>query len=452
MKRFFSVVILSALLLWSGIAGGAPLEFTVHKLESGKPGPVMLVVGGIQGDEPGGFNAASLLVTDYRITEGSVWVVPNLNFISIIKRSRGVHGDLNRKFAGLKKSDPEFDTIRRIKGLIQDENVDFILNLHDGSGFYREKRIDNLHGPHRWGQCVIVDQEKIQNKKFGDLAAMARTAVADVNRNLLLPSHSYRLRNTRTRDGNKEMAKTLTYFAIKNGKPAFGLEASKSFMTPARTYYHLQLLESFMTQAKIGFTRNFSLTTKGVEETINGNVRLALNNSRILLDVRDARKYLNFIPLPKGSDIEFTPSNPLLTVVGAGRGYGVYHGNRNLTHLIPQYFEYDSSIDAVVMDIDGAEKRVNFGNIVNVDRSFTVQADKGYRVNVIGFKKPHVKDEAGIAIQRKDFQERFSVDRAGHLYRIEVYREKRFSGMVLVDFSGKHRGLSGGRLLSLAGN
>ena len=45
--------------------------------------PVVLVVGGIQGDEPGGFSAATLLTTHYTIQKGVLWVVPNLNFPSI---------------------------------------------------------------------------------------------------------------------------------------------------------------------------------------------------------------------------------------------------------------------------------------------------------------------------------------------------------------------------------
>jgi len=59
------------------------LDFSLHKLESGIAGNTILIIGGIQGDEPGGFNAASLLVTNYRITKGNVWIVPNLNFIRL---------------------------------------------------------------------------------------------------------------------------------------------------------------------------------------------------------------------------------------------------------------------------------------------------------------------------------------------------------------------------------
>ena len=118
----------------------------------------LLIVGGIQGDEPGGFMAASLISTHYNITKGSVWIVPNLNFYSIIERSRGPYGDMNRKFANLSKSDPEYKTIQRIKSYISDESVKLVVNLHDGSGFYRPTYIDKNHSQYKWGQCSIIDQ------------------------------------------------------------------------------------------------------------------------------------------------------------------------------------------------------------------------------------------------------------------------------------------------------
>ena len=96
------MLVCCALVLWS-TAQAQKLEFSLHKHQSGKPGPTLLVIGGIQGDEPGGFNAASLLVTNYHVTEGEVWIVPNLNFESIIQRSRGVYGDMNRKFSTLQE-------------------------------------------------------------------------------------------------------------------------------------------------------------------------------------------------------------------------------------------------------------------------------------------------------------------------------------------------------------
>ena len=140
---------------------------------------------GGQGDEPGGFNAASLIVTHYDILSGNVWVVPNLNFLSIIKRSRGVYGDLNRKFDKLPIKDPEYQTINRIKKLIVDPKVDLILNLHDGSGFYRDKYYDRLYNQNRWGQCIIIDQDQTDSKNFGNLLGLAQTSIAHVNKHLL---------------------------------------------------------------------------------------------------------------------------------------------------------------------------------------------------------------------------------------------------------------------------
>ena len=216
------------------VQAGGSLEFSLHKLESGRPGPTVLVVGGIQGDEPGGFHAASLLVTDYRVSSGSLWVVPNLNFESIIKRSRGVNGDMNRKFAALNEDDPDYAAVERIKALIKSPEIDFILNLHDGSGFYREKYVDKMHNPNRWGQSLIIDQEVLGSSRYAKVGDYARAVAQRVNGYLLSQEHSYRVRNTKTAEGDAEMAKSLTYFAIRHGKPAMGLEASKSLPTRER--------------------------------------------------------------------------------------------------------------------------------------------------------------------------------------------------------------------------
>jgi predicted deacylase len=174
MKNFIATVLVCLLALAKTAFANGHLDFTLHKLESGRAGTTLLVVGGIQGDEPGGFNAASLLATEYKIRKGNVWVVPNLNFKSIIKRSRGVYGNLNRKFASIKSKDPEFNTIEKIKKIILDEQVDVILNLHDGSGFYRSRYVDPMHNPKRWGQSVIIDQERIKFERFSNLACYCR--------------------------------------------------------------------------------------------------------------------------------------------------------------------------------------------------------------------------------------------------------------------------------------
>ena len=236
----------------------------------------LLVIGGIQGDEPGGFMSAALLATRYDITKGSVWIVPNLNFYSIIKRNRGPYGDMNRKFAKLSKKDPEYKIVQKIKSYINDDKVKMVLNLHDGSGYYRHKYIDKNHSPYKWGQCSIIDQKTINTKKYSNLADISAQVVKYVNAHALKDEDKYHQHNTKTRDGDKEMAKSLTYYTINHGKAAFGNEATKELPTHKRVYYHLLALEKYMKTMGIEFKRKFDLTPQGVKDAINKDIFISL--------------------------------------------------------------------------------------------------------------------------------------------------------------------------------
>jgi len=422
-------------------------DFTLHKHRSSKAGPTLLVIGGIQGDEPGGFNAASLLVTEYVINRGEVWVVPNLNFESIIKRSRGVHGDMNRKFKGLRHSDPEFQLVHKIKQIIKDKQVDIILNLHDGSGFYRPKYVDRLHGPHRWGQSLIIDQAELSGVGYGKLESIANIIIQQANTQITNKQHRYHLKNTQTRLGNVEMEKTLTYYAIQNGKAAFGVEASKSFGTHYRAFYHLQMIESFMQYLGIEYERDMQLTISKVKNRIDNNVKLALYENKIFFDMRNVRDRLRYIPMKKGVPINFSASNPLIVVLDKKRYYNVRYGNRSVTKLLPQYFDFDSSLQSISLLVDGVEREVKLGEIVSVHKRFQVNKLTGYRVNVIGFTKAGYLSEDGLQITQSDIKSRFSVDKLGQLFRVEIYKQNNFCGMVLVDFSARGSALDRTSLL-----
>jgi len=430
MKRLLPIVLVHLLFLFAS----RHIDFTIHKLGSDRSGNTLLVIGGIQGDEPGGFNAAALLATEYKIKKGSVWVVPNLNFISIIERSRGVYGDLNRKFAKIGRSDPEFDTISKAKTIILDDQVDLVLNLHDGSGFYRPTYVDRTHNPHRWGQSIIIDQEQIEAVQFGELGEIAKQVTAVVNGHLFSEEHVYHVKNTWTKLGDTEMAKTLTYYAVKNLKPAFGVEVSKNFPTHKRAYYHLKVLETYMDLLGIEYERSFSLSANGVKGAIYNNVKLAFYDNRIFLDVTNARKRLGYIPFRKSAEIVYRSSNPLIALVESDH-------NRRITRIYPEYFEYDFSTEGINIQIDGEERKATFGDMLGVQESFMVMPKKGYRVNVIGFKKTGISDESGVMIGQEDVMKRFSVDKSGNIFRVEVYKDDKFSGMVLVNFSDENENL-----------
>ena len=394
----------------------------------------LLVVGGIQGDEPGGFIAASLLATHYTIVKGSVWVVPNLNFYSIIKRCRGPYGDMNRKFAYLPQSDPEYETVSKIKGYIRDENVKLIVNLHDGSGFYREKYIDSMHSPYRWGQSSVIDQVSLEGAKYGNLKEISSLVVEHVNKHLIKSEDRYHIHNTKTKDGDIEMEKSLTYYAINQGKAAFGDEATKNQATHKRVYYHLLALEKYMDIMGIEFKRSFKLTPKGVYNAINNDIYISLYNGKIRLPLSKIKKIIKYFPIKKDAKIEFKASNPITTIIQQGNICTIQYGNRRLSRLKADYMPYDDTNQSVKLQIDGKLQDVKFGSLVDVKDSFLVEPNDGYRVNVIGYTNKS-KKETGVLIRRSQIPKRFSIDKNGHIFRVEYYKKHKFVGMILVSLN-----------------
>lgn len=438
--RLMAVCALLAALLSPALSRPAraetfPLDFTTIRL--GAAPRAVLVVGGIQGDEPGGFSAATLMATRYEISEGAVWVVPNLNFPSIIRRSRGLHGDMNRKFARLAESDPEFATVRRIQELIRQPEVGLVLNLHDGSGYYRPRHEDKLRNPGRWGQSVIIDQEALTPGTFmGALAEEADAVAREANSRLIQPLHALHVHNTNTAAGDREMEKSLSYYAVRHGKAAFGLEASKEFPVELRAYYHLLMVEAFLRRAGVRFSRDFELTPAGVARALRENLGVSFAGNRVFLPLEDVRPAISYLPLPKNSPARAITSKPIMAVLpceGKGDRICIHYGNRTITLIRPEWREVDASLDAVTVQVDGREEVVPFGSILDVAEAATVVPRQGYRVNAIGLDCGRA-DESGVSLRRKDFQPRFSVDRGGRLYRVEVYRGKRFSGMFLLRF------------------
>ena len=431
------------------------LNFSLHKLNGKDINRTILIFAGIQGDEPGGFNAASLLIRKYKILKGNVWVVPNLNFKSIIARSRGIYGDMNRKFSYIKKTDPDYKTIEKVKNLILDKNVNLILNLHDGSGFYRKKYINGLKNPNRWGQSHIIDQAYLFDKNgkeilFGDLKKIANTVIKNINKKLIDREHFISLKNTNTAKGNKDMSKTLTYFAILNKKPAFGIEASKNFNVHHRAYYHISAIEEYMKLMGIEFMRDFSLSPDGIKKSIDYDIKLAIDG-KIGLDITKVRRTLNYFPIKKDKTLELKSSNPLLALVKSKKNnYELYYGNRRMTILNPQYFNYDNTLNEIKINVDGLDKNVSFGSIINVKNNFLIKPIEGYRVNIIGFSQKNILDESNERIVLNKILKRFSVDKYGRKFRVEVYNRinNKFAGMLLMNFVKKNEFLNSKQIYS----
>ena len=230
---------------------GTESELDVYTITGSSPGPTLFLLGGIQGDEPGGYLAADLYA-DLTLKKGNLIVVPRANFLSIVENNRGVQGDMNRKFDGaLKASDRDVLVVEIVKDLLKKSN--FFLNLHDGSGFFSPTWESPVRNPMRFGQSVIADAEEHTNLdgKILPLGEMARRVIEKVNSQISIPDHLFKFNNHQTLRSDslhKEQRLSATFHALtKAGIPAFGIETSKNITDyRLRVRYQTMVVNSFL--------------------------------------------------------------------------------------------------------------------------------------------------------------------------------------------------------------
>ena len=409
----------------------ANLHFDLYKKGDGNN--TLLVIGGIHGNEPGGYFAPSFLVRFYTIKKGSLWVVPNLNFDSIIRFKRGIYGDMNRKFAFISQYDKDYKIVNDIKKIILDPKVDLVLNLHDGHGFYRKYWQNSIFNPAAWGQAFIIDQENIKVNRFGNLGEIAKNIAKKLNKNLEKDHHIFNVKNTETKFKDEEMRHSLTYFAITHNKPAFAIETSKNIKDlPTKIFYQLKAIEEFMKVVGIECERDFNLTIKEIKNKLKNKGYVIINENTIL-PLDNIKKRVNFFPMTS-KNITFKTNNPLVCVVKEKNYYLVKEAFNTLTVLYPQYFKNLCKIDKIKMEVDGEIKEIKIPSILKVKNYFKVLSQK--RVNIIGFSSK--MNEANIKITKDKLIKRFSIDKNENIYRVEIYDKDSFCGMILVDFGGEN--------------
>jgi len=212
-----------------------PYELNVYKIHGRKDGPTMMIIGGIQGDEPGGFLSADLY-TDMALKRGNLIVVPRANFNSILLFQRGPHGDMNRKFGRASTGDHDSQIVRILEDLMAESDI--LLNLHDGWGFYRPTYVSKMANPKRYGQSVIADCAEYIHPQTGrklELNKIADQVVTRINAQIEDSKYHFHFMNTRTSDKDSPYAEqrfSATYYALTGyGIPAFGVETSKNLPT-----------------------------------------------------------------------------------------------------------------------------------------------------------------------------------------------------------------------------
>ena len=421
-------------------AFSADLHYSLIKKESGKEGSTLLIVGGIHGDEPGGYFAPMMLARYYKIESGNVWIVPNLNFDSIVKNSRGINGDMNRKFAHIEPKDKDIDIVTEIKKLLLIPKVDLTLNLHDGQGFYRDRQINKDFNPKAWGQATIIDQQQIPSAKYGNLADIAKQVSQGTNVELIEDVHEFNVKNTNTKAQDKAMQQSLTYFSITNNKPAFAIETSKNItQISQKVYYQLATIEKFMNVMNIKFSRTFDFNEETIKKLIYHDVGiLEIPPTKITLDLSTLKPYIKFFPMDKNK-LVYTSNNPIVAVVKEKDEYKIMNGNILVSKLKPDLIEFDNSLNTVNVMIDGKKTGVKIGSQITAKNSLKVDSINGYRVNIIGFSKNGVTNEVDITVEEKDFIKSYAIDKEETTYMVHYYKDKKFCGMFTIKFDDEKK-------------
>ncbi|MDT8339314.1 MAG: M99 family carboxypeptidase catalytic domain-containing protein [Sulfurimonas sp.] len=409
------------------------------KKENAGSDTTLLVIGGIHGDEPGAYFSASILATHYKINSKNLWIVPDLNQKSIQKNSRGINGDMNRKFAIIKDIDKDKKIVEEIKGIITQKNVSLVLNLHDGNGFYRKMDKGNIFNPNAWGQTCVIDQCDLnQTQPFGNLNTIASDVKQRINKRLIEEHHTFDVKNTNTKFDDEAMQLSLTYYAVTHNKPAFAIESSKNLPSLSqKVFYHLLAIEEFMNIMEIGFKREFELDEKNIAKLLEEYGNLSINEN-ISINLTNIKKILSFIPIKSESNV-FRFSNPLGSMARDGHNFVAYIGNKKIVTLSPQYFKMgESCTDTFDVIVDGVKETLNKTSDIIVNDDFNVIEQNGYRVNAIGFTSEDLSNESGISIKLKDFDKRFSIDVDNRVYRVEFYKNNEFCHMSKVHFIQDH--------------
>jgi len=227
-------------------------ELTVYRIIGKNPGKTMMIIGGIQGDEPGGYIAADLYA-DLVLEKGNLIVVPRANFYSIKLNQRGVNGDMNRKFASNPPKQDDYDVliVEKLKQLMAESDV--LLNLHEGSGFFYPEYVSNMKNPGRYGQSIIIDTKSYQytNSSTIDLAGPATNVIREINSNVEIDEHRFHLNNHNTFSEStlhREQRGSATFNALSLfGIPSYGIESSKSITSiETKVRYQTLAINAFM--------------------------------------------------------------------------------------------------------------------------------------------------------------------------------------------------------------
>lgn len=153
---------------------GTAWETTAWIAEGAKPGPTVMIVAGVHGNEPAGVAAAEQ-VLHWPLARGRLVVLPRANVRALRIRKRHTPGidkadrNLNRNYPRTSDDPPRGDVAPLVWQLVKEHEPDWLLDLHEGYSYHR---VDEKS----YGHTVIHHPDQPEGVEVARLMAEAADA------------------------------------------------------------------------------------------------------------------------------------------------------------------------------------------------------------------------------------------------------------------------------------
>jgi hypothetical protein len=431
-------------------------QVEVIKISGEKPGPTVLIFGGIHGDEPGGHFSSEEL-SKIKLIKGNLIIVPRVNFPSIMLNRRELYGDMNRKFVSREKpGDPDKEVVQLLKTLMKEADV--FINLHDAYGFHREAYTSKKYNQYCYGQSLIIDCSNFYSKKLAkqvNLGEIGQRILQRVNKQIPDKNYHFGFWDHNSLDPNTqfpEMKKSATYYALTTCSiPAFGLETSKDLPSLYdKVKYQLLVIKEILHE----FGLEFIYPAVEVEEPelywveflknnsdiirVNGNTNLRLEpNDKIVIK----QIFSNYSSGLSANILNWGNINDINRELRFTQAAKILVKKNHLTMGKVYLRRYNkNSVRQIVVDIGGVEKTIpNWGKIeLPKGQYFMIkETQPGFphiRFDVRGFSLPPGRvDDSRVKIYPADLIKKYSFQEKGTIWFVKIYNAGVFAGSFQVE-------------------
>jgi len=202
-------------------------------------GPVMMLDGGIHGDEIASYMACDSIVKYIIVKKGTLIVIPKTNIKACEQNTRFINFDFNHAFPGDLKSDQfEYRLAYEFMWLVDSVKPDIIINLHEARNKWSEKAKFDSEGA--YGQIVISCIQPFEE--------MLLRSVDNMNKKIPAGDFQFHPHYYSFRDHS-----SLDNFVAKFNITSYTVESFRGFKIEDRVKLQLTAALTFMEDAGLEF-------------------------------------------------------------------------------------------------------------------------------------------------------------------------------------------------------